>query len=290
MRLATESDRNLILMLITNDVGTAGYAAASGVDRIFVDMEVRGKQERQGHLDTHRVAHSPEDVSRIRRELPDLDLLARINPMYERSSEEVDAVIEAGANRLMLPMFHTEAEVADFLQMVDGRAGTTLLLETPQALVRLDRILRYRSRIDEIHVGLNDLHLGMGLTFMFELLSGGIVDFLAEKIKAAGVRFGFGGVARVGEGAVPAELIIGEHVRLGSEMVILSRSFHGRSETLKSLKGTIDLPAEIVKLRQWESHFKGADFAVLEENRRRFNIAAERVVEALQNTKSRVNK
>ena len=53
--------------------------------------------------------------------------------------------------------------------IVNKRVKTCLLLETSQALCRLDDILTLEG-IDEIHIGLNDLHLSMGLDFMFELL------------------------------------------------------------------------------------------------------------------------
>lgn len=270
---------HLTLMLITDDVGVAQHAIASKVNRIFVDLEVRGKERRQGNLDTHRAAHTVGDVRRIRSALPGVSLMARVNPLYDGTAGEIEAVLEAGADRVMLPMFESADEAGAFLDLVGGRADTTLLLETPQALARVDEILELRDRIDEIHVGLNDLHLGMGLSFMFELLSGGIVEYLAARVRAAGVRFGFGGIARVGEGAVPAELIIGEHVRLGSEMVILSRSFHEGARSLEALRDAVDLPGEVRKIRHWEAHFRSAGCELLEENRRRLVAAVRRVVD-----------
>ena len=42
----------LKLMYITNDPAVAKIAADAGVDRIFIDMEVLGKAERQGGMDT----------------------------------------------------------------------------------------------------------------------------------------------------------------------------------------------------------------------------------------------
>ena len=42
----------LKLMYITNDPTVAKIAADAGVDRIFIDMEVLGKAERQGDMDT----------------------------------------------------------------------------------------------------------------------------------------------------------------------------------------------------------------------------------------------
>jgi len=259
----------LKLMLITNDVEIATHAVDCGVDRLFVDMETRGKEERQGHLDTHRAEHTPDDVRRLRAALPGAEILTRVNPLYHGSGDEVDALVAAGADYLMLPMFRTAEEVSEFLDLVAGRAGVTLLLETPQALVRIDEILEHRARIDEIHVGLNDLHLGMGLDFMFELLAGGLIDYLAHKIRAAGVRFGFGGIARIGEGMVPAELVLGEHVRLGSELVILSRAFHNQARSLAELRVSIDLAEEIRKLRAREAEFRAAGPELLEENRAR---------------------
>lgn len=268
------------LMLITNDVGIARYATSSGVDRIFVDLETLGKEERQGHLDTHRADHSPEDVRRLREALPGAEILARVNPLHMHSPREIDAVIDAGADYVMLPMFTSAVEVREFLDLVNGRARTSLLLETPQALVRIDQILEHSADIDEIHVGLNDLHLGMGINFMFELVSGGLVEYLARRIRSHGVRFGFGGIARVdGEGAVPAELVIGEHVRLGSELAILSRSFHGQARSVEELRETLDLEDEVHRVRTLVDWFKRASDTAREENRRRFVDAVQEVVE-----------
>lgn len=111
-----------------------------------------------------------------------------------------------------------------FVRSVNGRARVCLLVETPEAVENLDRILAVGG-IDEIHIGLNDLHLGYHMKFMFELLADGTVDRLCDQIRRAGVSYGFGGVARVGTGPLPAECILGEHYRLGSDRVILSRAF-----------------------------------------------------------------
>ena len=60
---------------------------------------------------------------------------------------------------------------------------------------------------------------------MFELLADGTVEKLCRRIAEAGIPYGFGGVGRPGSGTLRAEAILGEHVRLGSSAVILSRSF-----------------------------------------------------------------
>ena len=63
------------------------------------------------------------------------------------------------------------------------------------------------------------------MKFMFQLLADGTVDRLCGQFRDANIPYGFGGVGRPGSGTLPAEYIIGEHVRLGSQYVILSRSF-----------------------------------------------------------------
>lgn len=214
----------LKLMYITNDDTVARIAEDSGVDWIFVDLEVKGKEERQGHLDTVISRHSMSDVLRIKGLLTRAKLLVRINPIDRFSRDEIEQVIDSGGDIIMLPFFKTRHEVEMFVSLVDGRAQTCLLLETPEAVSEVDSIIRVDG-IDYVHVGLNDLHLGYGMKFMFELLANGTVDMLCTKFREKGVPFGFGGVARLGGGLLPAEYVLSEHYRLGSSMVILSRSF-----------------------------------------------------------------
>lgn len=220
----------LNLMYITNNPDVAVIAEESGVDRIFVDMEFIGKDIRQGGLDTVQNHHTIEDIRRIKSVLSKAKVLVRINPIHQNvegyfdSKEEIDAAIDAGADILMLPFFRTVKEVEEFIAYVYGRVQTCLLLETPEAANIIDEILDVPG-IDMVHIGLNDMHLAMGLTFMFELLANGMVDQLAGKIKARGIQFGFGGIAGLHGGALPGSYVLKEHYRLGSSMVILGRSF-----------------------------------------------------------------
>lgn len=220
----------LKLMYITNNPDVARIAEEAGVDRIFVDMEYIGKADRQGGMDTVQSRHTAEDVRLLRPVVKKAQLMVRINPMhsgtaeYNSSREEIEAVIEAGADVIMLPYFKTAEEVKRFVEIVGGRAKTFPLVETPEAVAAIDEILSLPG-IDEIHVGLNDLSLGLGRKFMFELLSDGTIEELSKKFKAAGIPFGFGGIASLGRGMLPSEYVIREHYRLGSTATILSRSF-----------------------------------------------------------------
>lgn len=220
----------LQLMYITNNPEIAIIAEEAGVDRIFVDMEYIGKDARQGGMNTVQNHHTIEDVKKIKAVIKKAKLLVRVNQMHETSKDyissedEINAVIDNGADIIMLPFFKTRDEVERFLSIVNGRVKTMLLLETPEAVECIDEILKLKG-IDYVHIGLNDLSLGYGMKFMFELLTDGTVEVLCAKLKKAKIMYGFGGIASLGKGQLKAENVIMEHYRLCSNSAILSRSF-----------------------------------------------------------------
>lgn len=214
----------LDFMFITNNPKVASVAQDCGVKRVWVDLETLGKEQRQKGMNTVKSKHSLSDISLLRDVLDTSDLLVRVNPINPGSKAEIDEAIERGADMLMLPMFKTKEEVMRFLDIVEGRAKTTLLFETKESYEHQEEILQ-AGGFDEAHIGLNDMHLSYGLTFMFELLPNGLVESMCKKFKEYNIPFGFGGIAKIGEGLLPAECIIAEHYRLGSTRAILSRSF-----------------------------------------------------------------
>lgn len=215
----------LEMMYITNRPEVARIAQRYTVQRIWVDLETRGKQERQRGMNTVQSTHTMADVSRIREALTTAELIVRVNPLFDESGAEIDEAIARGAQIVMLPMYSTLDEAKRFVDLVAGRAKTMLLLETLGA-ERCAGAAAALPGVDEMHIGLNDLHLQHGCTFMFELLSDGTVERLCDAIRPSAKPYGFGGVARLDEGLLPARHIIAEHVRLGSTRAILSRSFY----------------------------------------------------------------
>lgn len=214
----------ITLMYITNRPDVAKIAQDAGVDRIWVDLEYKGKEERQAGMNTVKSKHTIDDVKALRPVVTTSKLMVRVNPLDDESEDEINKVVEAGADYIMLPMFKTKQEVERFISLVNGRAKTMLLLETKEAKERLEEYISVPG-IDEIHIGLNDLHLAHNMTFMFELVADGTVEKIANVLKTHGVRFGFGGFARIGYGILPAEMILTHHYAIGSEMAILSRGF-----------------------------------------------------------------
>ena len=225
----------LKLMFITNNPDIALIAEKNSVDRIFVDMEYIGKSKRQHGFHSILNHHTLEDVKTIRKVLTKSELLVRVNPIhdanlngedgsYGSSEDEIQGAIDSGADIIMLPYYKSIAEVERFLNIVHGQTHTMLLLETAEAADLVDKAASMDG-VDEVHIGLNDLSISYHSKFMFEMLSNGTVERLCSHLKQVGKPYGFGGLASLSRGLVPAEMIIKEHYRLGSTGAILSRSF-----------------------------------------------------------------
>ena len=263
----------LKLMYITNRPDVAQVAQKCGVDRIFVDMEYIGKEERQGGLDTVKSHHTVEDVKNLRKVLNETELLVRVNPIHEAgenwcsSKEEIDAVVEAGADIIMLPMAKTVDEIKKFVEYVGGRTKTMLLLETAEAKENIKEMLDVGG-IDMVHIGLNDLHLSYGMKFMFQLLTDGTVEELCKIIGSYSIPYGFGGIARLGFGMLPAEHVIAEHYRLGSSMAILSRSFCDIYKTSDMAEIQRLFEQELKKIREYETELTKKDDDFFIENQK----------------------
>ncbi len=209
-------------IVITNDAARAALAMRAGVARIMVDLEYIGKSDRQpaGSLIS---AHTFDDISTIRAAVPAAKLIVRINPVGETTQREVEEAVTRGADFIMLPMVKTAQEMSRVKACIGGRAKLIPLIEHIDALNQAEAILD--AGADEAYLGLNDLHLSLGQHFMFEPLAEGLVDQFAAHARARNLPFGFGGVGKMGAGLLAADAVIGEHARLGSSRVIISRAF-----------------------------------------------------------------
>lgn len=274
----------LELMYITNNPSVALIAEKNGVDRIWIDLETLGKEERQKNMNTVKSHHTIHDIEVISNLLTSSEMMVRINPMNSDSENEIEQVIYAGADRIMLPMWKSAEEVDCFLKIVNKRVKTTLLLETKEAVECIDDVL-LNPLVDEIHIGLNDLHLSYGMDFMFELLSNGVVENLCNKFKKAGIVYGFGGIARIGEGTLPAEKIILEHYRLGSERAILSRSFCNADE-IKDVEIIERIFSHnMKKLREYEETLLHVDENEMLLNKENVQQCVEQIVKTIKEKK-----
>ena len=278
---------SLNLFYITNRPDVALIAEKYGVDRIWIDLETLEKEERQHGMNTVKSNHKIEDIMTIKPLLTKAETLVRVNCWHENeedglmnSVDEINAVIDAGADIIMLPMWKSADEVKKFLSVVNHRCKTTLLLETKEAVDCIDEVLNLD--FDEIHIGLNDLHLSYGMTFMFELLADGTVEKLCEKFKSKGIPYGFGGIARLGKGTMKAEKVIMEHYRLGSTRAILSRSFCDINQCRDITEVENMFNKNMKPLRDFEEYCESADSAILEANKLEVIETVKQIVETMK--------
>lgn len=268
---------SLKLMFITNEPMVARVAENSGVDRIWVDLEWMGKEERQLGMNTVKSNHIVSDVAKLRPCVKKAELMVRVNPLWKGSKNEIDAVVGNGVDLVMLPMFKTADDAKRYVELVDGRAKVMLLAETTEAVENLEKIVEVPG-IDEIHIGLNDLHISYKLNFMFELVSNGTVDRACKIIRKTDISYGFGGLAQLGKGRLPAEYILGEHYRLGSSMAILSRSFY--NACLDKQENTIEhiFSEGIKKIRGYEEMLACQDTVFFAENHEKVKTIVKQII------------
>ena len=264
-------------ILITNDSWRAKVAEQAHVDRVMVDLEIIGKRERQKNHDTLISYHQLSDVGVLRSVLRRALLMVRVNPLHDGTADEVSACVDAGADVLMLPMISHPADAKQFVQLVGKRAKVCLLLETGAALARLSDIINV-SGVDEVHIGLNDLHLELKLDFMFEIISGGLIDYMAQIINRRGLKFGIGGIARLGRGLLSPELILSECVRLGSSQVILSRDYNRIFDECSRRAVVGVFAQEIEQLRSCVERMEGLMVELRAANSRKLKCAVDGIV------------
>jgi len=225
-------------MLFTHDHELAKQAESAGIDRIVVDFEFRGKNERQSgyHLEVNRA--TLEDLRKIRKSVS-IPILARINPIFSESDKEIDAIISEGADIIILPMFRTKKEVEDFIGFAGNRIQKSLLFETKDS-VKIAADLN-DLEFDEYYIGLNDMAIDYNLPFAYDVLRYEIVQHIRKEIPDR--PFGFGGITVIGGGSPLKTIdILREMAKHGCSSVILRRAFK-RDILGKSMQ------AEISKIR-----------------------------------------
>jgi 2-keto-3-deoxy-L-rhamnonate aldolase RhmA len=219
---------DFVLTALTHDPAVVRAADEAGVDRIGIDIETLGKHLRQNPRDGDRLSdHRLTDLATVAANVRRAAIFARLNPLHAATREEVGRALALGARVLMLPYFEHPREAASFLEIVAGRAHAVLLVETAAAAARIREIVALPG-VSEIMVGLNDLHRSLGLRHPFEVLTSEAITCISRHTREAGVRFGFGGIGRAGDEAlpIPSDLVLAQYPRLGATAAWLARSFY----------------------------------------------------------------
>jgi hypothetical protein len=249
------------LFLFTVDPGWGSAVVRAGAAGIVVDWERRGKARRQLGEDTQINADTAEDLARMRA-ATDGRLLCRINGVGPWTRGEVDEAIACGADEILLPMVRTPDEVDRALDLVAGRCGLGILIETQDAVARAAELAR--RPLSRIYVGLNDLRIDRRSDELFRPLVDGTVDDVRAVVTQP---FGVGGLT-LPEGGfpVPSGLLAAELVRLPADFTFLRRSFTA------DMAGR-DPFAEVPRLLEALTALRGAHPAEVADRRARFVAA-----------------
>jgi citrate lyase beta subunit len=210
------------------------------VDRIGLDLERQGKRARQRGRGTWISDHRVESLCAVRTALRNAELFARTEPLHARTRQEVELLIDQGVRVLMLPMFESAREVELLLELVAGRARVVPLLETRAAAADIERLVAL-SGLDELHIGINDLSLSLGVANRFAVLFSSLVGDVCRTAEAAGLRIGIGAIGRFDDRSLPVEpdLVYARYVALGATGALLARSYAARATDAAELAGLI---------------------------------------------------
>ena len=237
------------LTLFTNDTAVARKADKSGVNRIGLDLEQIGKESRQSNSCNWISHHTIDDLDKIKKSIKQATLFCRVNPINEKSEAEINLLINSGVKSLMLPMFKTIEHVRRFIDIINGRAEAILLLETAAGTQIIDQLVKLDG-VDEIHIGLNDLSISLGLQNHFSVLFTDTFMHVAETINSSGIKFGFGGIGRANDTSlpVPSDLVYVQYPRFKATGALISQVY------LKPEPGAVNLDYEISASRKKLNH------------------------------------
>ena len=208
------------LFLFALDDDLAAAAGRAGLDGVVVDLERRGKHERQLGFDTGVSTQTIDDVRRIRG-LTDLPLIVRVDGPGDDLGHRLTAVRDAGADEALVPMVRDAAAVRSCLAAAPDDLPIGVLVERVSAVE--DAAAIGRLPLTRVYVGLMDLMVERGSAPPFAALVDGTVDRVRATARQP---FGVGGLTAPGHGdPVPARLVAAELVRLRSDFTFLRRSF-----------------------------------------------------------------
>ena len=230
------------LFVFSTDTSTIGESLAAGVRGVVVDWERVGKRHRQAGADTQIGEDTAADLARVRRETPAYTL-CRIDNTPELLVAQIEEAIEIGVDELLVPMIRSATEVAGVLELVGGKCGVGILVETRAAFDELGEIAALP--LSRAYVGLNDLAIDRRRPNIFEPLVDGTVDEIRAHFS---VPFGIAGLTVVDRGApIPCRLIVAELARLGCTFSFLRRSYHA---DIRGRDAHVEIPRLLAELER----------------------------------------
>lgn len=216
----------LDLILFENDPELARVHLEAGVRSFMIDLEVLGKDLRQLGFDTEIRPGTLDALSAIS-SIDGATTWCRVNRFGEHTGEEIEAVIEAGADVILLPMAESMAEVDAYVGLVGQRCRAAVMIET-QVLAEVSPDLR-ELPLNYAFFGLNDFAISRGGGSIFNALADGSVERVRKALPDIG--FGVGGLTDIRRGSpIPSARLLEEMERLQCDFTFLRRSFRRDSK------------------------------------------------------------
>ena len=232
---------------ITNDPKHAKNLSECGIQQIMVDTEIMGKVERQGHKDTIISDHSLNDILALKNLSLEAEIICRINPFHKGTFDEIDTAIQNGADVIMIPMITSMEDYQSMVDRIHNKAKVLPLIETPYSFFKLSEILEY-SKLSQIHFGLNDLCISLGMKNLFEVLLSQTFQDKVSNVKISGLTKGIGGIGdpQISQKVSPLALL-NMYMKCGSNSVILSRSFFSNSSEKEYIMRSLEIFENSIK-------------------------------------------
>lgn len=209
------------LLLFHRDLDTSLACLDAGVDGIIIDLETRGKAERQSGFDTEINAHSISNLTDLRAKTG-ARLFCRLSSP-DADASEIARVIEAGADEVIVPMLTSAEQTQRVCEQIGKACKITLMVETGSMAQEVSKI--NSLPIERVYVGLNDLHISRGTRSIFAPFQDGLLDSIRRDITTP--KFGFAGITLPTKGSpLKALHLYNEMARLDAQFTFLRRSFY----------------------------------------------------------------
>lgn len=223
------TDRPFVLSFITPSPSVALAVLGAGADRVVVDLESSGKVGRQGEASSIH-GHTMEEAAAVAASAPGKTFV-RVDSDPAAAPVQARIAVSGGAAGIIVPMYRTVGEVREVRRSIGPGPRLVALAETVDALRSMGELLG-SGVADEVHFGLRDLSIELGLPFMFQAMLHPLLLEAALLLRSAGFPFMTGGIAPPGRGLADPLALVSAHAALGSHGAFMSRDFgSGARET-----------------------------------------------------------
>lgn len=249
---------NFELFLFSTDPQVIRTADIAGAHGFIVDMENKGKQTRQSGFDTQINLNTLEDLKTVRT-CTDRKVICRVNGFGDHTPTEVEQVVGAGADEILLPMVCKPGEVLRTLDLIHDRCKLGILIETVDAVNSAAAL--GSLPLSRVYIGLNDLAIDRKIRCIFTSVADGTLEIIRPLVLQS---FGFGGLTLPEKGyPIPCRLLAAEIARLRCDFTFLRRSF------FRDIAGH-EMKVEIPRILNYLTECRAHSSAQVEQDRKDF--------------------